>query len=103
MKSIRIFAASAAATLATAVAQAQSYTDLNSAITQATNSLGQVGGKIVNFASLIIGLVGAGMLVWAFIKKAKGDPQSHDALFNWGLTLLAAIAVLQVLKAIYGW
>lgn len=68
--------------------------DANSAVTNAANS-------IINFASILIGVVAVVMLIWNFIKRSKGDQSSNDALASWGFGLLFAALGLQVVRFIF--
>lgn len=68
--------------------------DANTAVTNAANS-------IINFASILIGVVAVVMLIWNFIKRSKGDQSSNDALASWGFGLLFAALGLQVVRFIF--
>lgn len=53
---------------------------------------------IFNIVSIVMGLIGAVMLVVSLAKYLKGDPSSNDALMKVGGGLLIAVIILQVIK-----
>lgn len=91
-------AAIAVAQSATAQTRFQSFDkmmdDANTAVTNAATS-------IINFASILIGVVAVVMLIWNFVKRSKGDQSSNDALASWGFGLLFAALGLQVVRFIF--
>ena len=65
------------------------------------DSLKNAGGRVVSIVSIMIGLVGVIMLAWVFYKRSKGDQQSNDALMGWGVALIFAMIMLQIVRAIF--
>ena len=72
--------------------------DANSILQGASTQLTQMAGPIINSVSLVLGLVGAVMLGYAFWKHSKGDPSSQDALTKIAGGLLIAVVILQVIR-----
>ncbi len=72
--------------------------DANSILQGASTQLTQMAGPIINIVSLVLGLVGAVMLGYAFWKHSKGDPSSQDALTKIAGGLLIAVVILQVIR-----
>ena len=80
------------------------YAQQNSAsglLQTAETQIKSIGTTLLNVASGLIGVVGAIMLVWNFMKRAKGDQQSNDAIMNWGSALLFTALALQILRVAY--
>ena len=89
------------ATLATIFAQAQgsgTHVNAESILTGAERTLKSLAGPIINVVSIIMGLVGVGMLGVNLYKYFKGDPTSNDALTKIGGGLLVAVIILQVIN-----
>ena len=73
------------------------------ALDKAESTIRGIGGQFLRVMKYIVGLVGAALLVWAFIKKAKGDQGGNDAIMNWGVTLIIVFFAFEVLSAIFNW
>lgn len=71
-------------------------------INNATSSVKTAARAAINLVSALIGLIGVLMLAWNFMKRAKGDQQSSDALMNWGSSLLFVAIALQAVKYFIG-
>lgn len=95
------FLVAAAAALGAAQTASAQYTDFNSMMTQANTTMASAAGVIINFASILIGLVGIVMLIWNFIKRSKNDASSNDALLGWAIGLLFAALGLQVVRIVF--
>ena len=67
-------------------------------LTGAESTLKSLAGPIINVVSIIMGLVGVGMLGVNLYKYFKGDPTSNDALTKIGGGLLVAVIILQVIN-----
>ena len=88
------------ATALSASAQTQ-FGGFNKMINDANQTVTDAGVVIINFASILIGVIGAVMLIWNFIKRSKNDASSNDALVGWGFGLLFACLGLQVIRFIF--
>lgn len=76
---------------------AQNFQGINTLQNIATE--GQSAGKyVINIVFVFTGIVGAIMLIPASIKALKGEPQSHDAITNVGLGLIAVFIILAIIK-----
>ena len=80
---------------------AQQGSTASGLLQSASTEIHGIGTMLLNVASGLIGVVGAIMLVWNFMKRAKGDQQSNDAIMNWGSALLFTALALQILRVAY--
>lgn len=96
----RFFTALAAMMVA-GQAFAQSEFNFETMANDATTALNSTLKPIINIVQMIIALIAVVMLVWNYIKRAKNDGQSNDALAAWGFSLLIALAGLQVVKMVF--
>lgn len=70
------------------------------AIDIGTSTLKNNATKIIGLVKLIVLIVGAALLGWAFFKKAKGDQGGNDALMNWGITLVGSLVAFEIIEAL---
>lgn len=96
---LTLLAASVIMTAQAASAQTQ-FQGFNIMVDDANRSITDSLANIINFASIVIGVVAAVMLIWNYIKRSKNDASSNDALASWGFGLLYALLGLQVIKFI---
>ena len=82
-------------------AYAQQANSASGLLQTAETQIKSIGTTLLNVASGLIGVVGAIMLVWNFMKRAKGDQQSNDAIMNWGSALLFTALAQQILRVAY--
>lgn len=98
----RIAGAAAALVAATRSASAQTqFRGFNNMVNDANRTVTDAGVVVINFASILIGVIAVVMLVWNFIKRSKNDASSNDALVGWGFGLLFAALGLQVVRFIF--
>lgn len=96
----KLIATVAAVAAASTGASAQGISVEEAASTiQAT--LSTIVDPLFSILSWLLGLIGAVMLVWAYIKRSKADQGSNDAMMNWGWGLIIAVAGLQIIKAVF--
>ncbi len=92
----------ATAALATVAAQAQrgsgTRVSAETILQGADDTLTNISGLVINVVSVIMALIGVGMLAVNLYKYFKGDPSSNDALMKVGGGLLVAVIILQVIN-----
>lgn len=74
--------------------------DANSKITSMTSDLKTIGKNVISLVSVLVGVVGAIMLVWNYFRRAKGEGQGNDALGSWGWGLLFTFIFLQLISKV---
>lgn len=74
--------------------------DLLSKISQELSTL---GSTIISIVQVGIGIVGAGLMIWAYVKRGKGEGQSNEALIGWFVGLVVALLGLQLIKQLFNY
>lgn len=72
--------------------------DASTILSTTHSTLLSLSTLIVNVVSIVMGIVGVGMLGVNLAKYLKGDPSSNDALTKVGIGLLIAVVILQIIK-----
>ena len=97
---LTLLVASVILTSKAAYAQGTTFQGFDIMVNDANTSVTQAFTTIINFASILIAVIAAVMLIWNYIKRSKNDASSNDALASWGFGLLYALLGLQVLRFI---
>lgn len=74
--------------------------DAAAKISSMTSDLRTIGRQVITLVSVLIGIVGAIMLVWNYFKRAKGEGQGNDALGSWGWGLIFTFIFLQLISKV---
>lgn len=75
--------------------------NIKSRLTQVTSDIGEIVNPIINIALAIIGVIAIGVVVWAYAKKKKADPNANDALMDAAWTTIAIVAFVYIIKSFF--
>jgi len=99
---LKVAALLALAPVAEQAASAQginSETGLTGAFSQARNTLSSAASSFIDVMLLIVGIVAIIVMVWAFMKKRKGDANANDAIADGALYTFLVVGFIYFVKA----
>lgn len=94
-------AATAALWLLTSFCAAAQSRDVGSFITSIESTIKGLSDNLVDIALMLVGLVGAVMVIPNLIKHAKHDPNASDAFIKLGTGLIIAFVIIQVARLLF--
>lgn len=81
-------------------AQAQTR-DVNSFVTSIKSLIRGLSDNIVDIALILVGFIGAIMVIPNLIKHSKHDPNASDAFIKLGTGLIVAFVIIQVCRLLF--
>lgn len=80
----------------------QNVKDINRATDSIKNTLAGALTGILDVATIVVLIVAVPTLIWAYIRRTKGDHQGDDALIGWAWGAIAVILLLQAIRLLAG-
>ena len=80
----------------------QNTKDIKRATDSIKDTLAGALSGILDVATIVVLIVAVPTLIWAYIRRTKGDHQGDDALIGWAWGAIAVILLLQAIRLLAG-
>ena len=88
------------AAMTPAVTAGAQVKDVSTMLSSSGTALTSIADPLLNVLSIIVGMIGAVMVIPTVAKYIKGEPTSADAFVKLGGGLIVAFVILQIIRLI---